>query len=469
MGVKIKINGRELETEQGKTVLQVALEAGIYIPHYCYHPQLSIKGSCRMCLVYIEKRPKLEIACNTRVEEGMVVETETEEVKKARQAVLEFMLKNHPVDCPICDKAGECLLQDYYMIYDRMQSRLDARDGKVKKGKRISMGPTLVLDQERCIMCQRCIRFMREVARNECLTDARRGEQTIIVTFPGEVVDDPYSLCLTDICPVGAWTSKDFRFKKRVWFLTKSPSICPFCARGCNIFIDHENQVVYRIRPRENQAVNQSWDCDEGRLAYKALNDNRLSRALLKEGSELKEVNIEVGLSSGVKILGEHKKRILGIISASASLEEADAFKKLIQGVGGEVAVHKRKPGKDDFLLKRADRDSNLRGFQQLGIDQPVREDIVKSELLVVLESLYSEPVDGTSGKKMVVLSPKRGEMVEKAILSLPIAAYAETEGSFVNFEGITQKFYPALGLKGDAKPGVWVIKELAKRLGVEI
>lgn len=469
MSVKIKINGREIEAEEGKTILQTALANGIYIPHFCYHPYLSIKGSCRMCLVWIEKRPKLEIACNTVVQEGMVIETENEEVKEARRAVLEFNLKNHPVDCPICDKAGECTLQDFYMAYDFQPSRLSEKDQKVKKGKRIPMGPTLLLDQERCVMCHRCIRFMREVAKNECITDARRGDRTVITTFPGEIIEDPYSLNLVDICPVGAWTSKNFRFKKRVWFLTKSPSICPVCARGCNIFIDHENEIVYRIRPRENPEVNQSWICDEGRLAYSALNENRLARSLVRNGDELKELSLESALSYAGKLLEEHRGKILGIISASASLEEAEVFKKLLQALGGEVVAHQRKPAKDDFLLKRAERDSNLKGLLQIGIDRQVGQDIVKAELLLVLESLYSERIEGVKGKKMVVLSPKRSEMVEDSLLALPIGAYAEIEGTFVNFEGKAQKFYPALGLKGDAKAGVRIIQELAKRMGLEI
>jgi len=469
MAIKIKINGREIETEAGKTVLQAALSAGIYIPHYCYHPRLSIKGSCRMCLVYVEKRPKLEIACNTVVQEGMAVETGNEEVEKARQAVLEFMLKNHPVDCPICDKAGECQLQDYYMQYDAEPSRLCLLDQKVKKGKRIPMGPTLVLDQERCIMCHRCIRFMIEVANNECITDARRSDRTVISSFPGEMVDDPYSLNLTDICPVGAWTSKDFRFKKRVWLLTKSPSICPFCSRGCNIFIDHEKGMVFRLRPRENEDVNKSWLCDEGRLAYPAINQNRLLRALSRNGGTLQEISVESALSYSAKLIGDHQGKILGMVSASASLEEAESFKKLIQAAGGEVACHRRKEGRDDFLLRRADRDANLKGLQKLGIDRPVGEGIVKAELLVVLESLFSEPVNGVLGKKMIAISPKRSELVEGALVALPIAAYSEAEGSFINFAGKAQKFYPALPLKGDAKPGVWMIKALAKKLGREI
>ncbi len=469
MSMKLKINGREIEAEPGKTVLQVALAAGIYIPHYCYHPRLTIKGSCRMCLVQIEKMPKLQISCATTVAEGMVVTTDNPEVKKAQQATLEFMLKNHPVDCPICDKAGECTLQDYYMAYDAAASRLDPKDKKVRKGKRAPMGETLVLDQERCVMCHRCIRFMAEVAQNECLTDARRTDRTLITTFPGEVVNDPYSLNLTDICPVGAWTGKDFRFRKRVWLLTKCPSICPFCARGCNTFLDHEKGTAYRLRPRENDAVNKSWLCDEGRLAYRAINENRLDRALIREGGGLKELSVEAALSQAVRLIRDFHGKVLGAVSASASLEEAESFKKLLAGLGAEVVCFRRREGKDDFLLRKADRDSNRNGMAKLGIDRPVGDAIVKAELVIALESLYSEGIAGAAGRKMVALSPKRSELVESATIALPISAYAESEGTYINSQGMAQKFYPAMRLKEDAQPGAKMIRELGKKLGVEI
>jgi NADH-quinone oxidoreductase subunit G len=469
MAVKIKINGRELSVEPGRTVLQAALDAGIYIPHFCYHPKLKVRGSCRMCLVHIEKTPKLQISCATTVAEGMVVETDNDEVRKARQAVIEFMLKNHPVDCPVCDKAGECTLQNYYMEYDQAASRLSKHDKKVKKGKRLAMGKTLVLDQERCVVCHRCIRFMREVAKNDCLTDARRGDRTVITTFPGEPVDNPYSLNLADICPVGAWTSKDFRFKKRVWFLTASPSVCPFCARGCNIFIDHEKGAVWRIRPRENDQVNQCWICDEGRLAYKAINDKRLTKAFEREGGGRKEVSMGAAVSAAARLLSESRGKILGIISASATLEEAELFKKLVKALDGVVGYERRKEGQDDAFLKRADRDANLKGISGLGIDRLAGEGIVNAELLLVLESLYSEPVNGASGKKSVVLSPKLSELAETASVGIPVAGYPEHSGTFVNFEGKAQKFEAALELKGDARPGAWVLRELAKKLGLEI
>lgn len=466
--VKIRIDGQELAVEQGKTVLEAALDAGIYIPHFCYHKHLPIRGSCRMCLVWIEKTPKLQAACSTPVAEGMAVETGNDEVKKARQSVLEFMLKNHPVDCPVCDKAGECALQDYYMDYDARESRLSYRDKKVKKGKRLAMGPTLVLDQERCILCHRCIRFMRDLAGNECLTDARRADRTVITAFPGEQVIDPYSLNLTDICPVGAWTARHFRFKKRVWLLTGSPSVCTACARGCNVFLDHEKNIVYRMRPRES-VVNRTWLCDEGRLCFQAINGNRLTRALLREQGALKEISPAAALDEAARMLSGHKGKVLGLVSASVSSGNAELFARLIKGLGGRAAYYCRKSGKDDSFLRRADRDCNLKGVSGVGIEELAGRNVVKFELVVLLESLLSEPVAGAAGKKMIALSPNRSEMVEGATLSLPIASYAESAGVFVNFEGVRQEFGPALALEGDSKPARWALSELARRLGVEI
>src|SRR4030042_4019723 len=222
---KVTINGQEFEVAAGKTVLQAALDNSIFIPHFCYHPHLPISGCCRMCLVEIEGMPKQQIACATNVAEEMKVHTETPAVIQSRRAVMEFTLKNHPIDCPICDKAGEGILQDFYMRFDGKPSRLSPEDAKIHKGKALILGPTLVLDQERCILCDRCVRFMLEVAQDECLTFAQRHDRSVITTFPGLEINTPYSLCLTDICPVGAWTSRDFRFQKRVWFLKRGPSI----------------------------------------------------------------------------------------------------------------------------------------------------------------------------------------------------------------------------------------------------
>ena len=237
--VTATVDGKEVVVKPGTTVIEAAKSVGIEIPYYCYHKRLSIAANCRMCLVEMSNAPmgKLMPACQMPVGEGVTVKTDTPRVKEQQRAVLEFILLNHPVDCSICDQAGECKLQDYYMKYDRQPSRLDVP--KVQKGKRVQLGPTVTLDQERCILCTRCVRFMREVAKAPQLGVAERGNESFITTFPGQPLDSKYSGNVVDICPVGALTSTDFRFRGRVWFMSSARSVCTGCARGCNTFLDY--------------------------------------------------------------------------------------------------------------------------------------------------------------------------------------------------------------------------------------
>jgi NADH-quinone oxidoreductase subunit G len=268
---KLTIDGKVIEVKEGTTVFEAARQNEIPIPHFCYHPKLSIAGNCRMCLVQIEKQPKPAISCNTVAMEGMVVNTKTPEVKALQKNVLEFILINHPIDCPVCDQAGECRLQEYYMDYTMTDSDFD--EEKVKKPKKVDLGPLVMLDDERCILCSRCIRFCDEITKTGELCFINRGDQSTLATFPGKQLDNKYSLNTVDICPVGALTSKPFRFKKRVWFLKSVPSICTGCATGCNIFIDHDDGTVWRYKTRDNEAVNQCWTCDEGRMSYPFINE----------------------------------------------------------------------------------------------------------------------------------------------------------------------------------------------------
>src|SRR5262245_46773442 len=267
----VTIDGRQVEFQPGQTIIRAALAVGIEIPYYCWHPRLSVAANCRMCLVEVEKAPKLLPACEAVCREGMVVQTKSQKVLEARSSVMEFLLINHPIDCPICDQAGECKLQDYYMKHDKSGTRFD--ETKVPKKKAVTLGPTVVLDEERCINCTRCVRFMSEVRHNPQLGQFDRGDRAIIGVFPGQPLDDPYSANVADICPVGALTNLDFRFKCRSWFLTKTDSICPGCARGCNIHADHYQNELQRLRPRDNDHVNQSWMCDAGRDSYKRVHD----------------------------------------------------------------------------------------------------------------------------------------------------------------------------------------------------
>src|SRR5690242_1182289 len=307
--IKVKVDGHELEVPKttpdpisGKplatTMIQACALANVDVPHYCYHPRLPVSGNCRMCLVEfgtpamgpdrkpilnpdgtakIAKSPRPAIACATPISPGMEIYTSTPSVKAMREGVLEFLLINHPLDCPICDQAGECKLQEYSVDYGQSASRFV--EPKVHKPKTVDLGPRIVLDDERCILCTRCIRFTKDIVGDDALGIVNRGSFNTLTAYPGKVFDNNYTLNTVDICPVGALTSKDFRFKMRVWFLKETKSVCTSCATGCNIIIGSREEKIYRYEPRENDAVNSTWMCDAGRLNYKWINrEDRLTQ-----------------------------------------------------------------------------------------------------------------------------------------------------------------------------------------------
>jgi len=460
---KIKINGRELEVAEGITILEAALSNGIYIPHFCYHPHLAISGNCRMCLVDVKPGPpKLSISCATTVAEGMEIETENEKVRAARAAVMEFILKNHPLDCPICDQAGECVLHEYYMKYDLRPSRLLSPEDKVKKQKRRRLGKHVVLDSERCILCTRCIRFVRNVSGDESLAMVKRSDKMEITTFPGKTVDNPYSLCLTDVCPVGAWTSADFRFKQRVWFLQPSASICPHCSRGCNIWIDHRSEEAFRIRPRVNVQVNEAWACDEGRLNYHLINDDRLTVPRVNNGSGQKEASWKEALKAAGELMAEAGENLFVIVSASLSLEEGKALLSLQEILGAKVMLNTGTPGWEDNLLRQSDRNANTKGLTDLGIAEPLDTGIDESAVVVLFETLGSAPLPEGLPAPAVVISPSVTPAVKAAKVALPAASYAETAGTVVNSMGLSQSYAPALKPKGQALSHSEIIGKLA-------
>jgi len=483
----LEIDGQQVTVDDGLNLIQAAEHLGIEIPHYCFHPGLPVAGNCRMCLVEVEKMPKLQIACNTRVGEGMVVRTRSERVKRAQAAVLEFLLVNHPIDCPICDQAGECKLQDYYMDYDRQPSRVPLQ-AKVKKGKAIEIGPMVMLDQERCILCTRCTRFLDEVTKTGELGVFERGNHCMIDLFPGRRLDNPYSGNVVDICPVGALTSKDFRFRSRVWYLEATRSVCPTCATGCNIDIHHRRGEMFRFRPRYNAEVNKYWICDEGRLSYKNFQgEGRLLHALVRDGEQwrrsptaaaahrvadrLREIAAEFGAAA-----------VRGVVSAQATCEEAFLFERLIREVvGGQVTGFSWSPPDayhDDFLID-ADRNPNSSGLRELALAidgvEPLLADIsagrVRALVLLradlslaagdrVLQAL-AERVDFC-----VVIDSHHGAVTETADVVLPIATFAETDGTFVNRERRVQRTRKAFASPGDAVDGWQLLSDLLSYTG---
>jgi NADH-quinone oxidoreductase subunit G len=482
--VTATVDGREVVVKPGTTVIEAAKSVGVEIPYYCYHKRLSIAANCRMCLVEMSNAPmgKLMPACQMPVAEGVTVKTDTPRVKDQQRAVLEFLLLNHPVDCSICDQAGECKLQDYYMKFDRQPSRLDHR--KVQKGKRVQLGPAVVLDQERCILCTRCVRFMREVAKAPQLGVAERGNESFITTFPGQPLDSPYAGNVVDICPVGALTSADFRFRGRVWFMSSARSICTGCARGCNTFLDYLNDVTYRYRPRENDAVNQEWMCDHGRLTYKGLNQGRVLAAREGRGPQGAAVARAAAVEKAARALERHAKAgTLGVLlSPVASLEDLLAAATVAKDALGvrEVFVGGRPDGWHDDFLKRADENPDRKGLelvaQALGLAVRPFADLgteVSGGKIRGVWAVGAETPDPVAtvriqgAEDLVVQATNDGPLAQHATILLPAAPHSEADGTFVNFEGRAQRFELAYFPRGEARPHWSLAQDLGKELGL--
>ena len=313
----LEINGQTIEVDSGSSVLQAAEQLDIHVPRYCYHPGLSIAGSCRMCMVEIEKMPKLAISCYTPAQDGMKVSTDSERVKHARKSMLEFLLVNHPLDCPVCDQSGECDLQDYYMEVGQHDSRF--LEDKIKRKKAVPIGPHVILDQERCVLCTRCTRFCDEVSGSNELGVFNRGNRSVIDLAPAKTLDNPYSGNVIDICPVGALTEREFRFQCRVWYLSTQESICNGCARGCNINIHYNTSRSYkaggkrvqRLKPRFNPHVNRWWMCDEGRFGYEFIDQDRIEFPQLRAVSgELKNSDWDQVLQEVFHRLEDHSGEV---------------------------------------------------------------------------------------------------------------------------------------------------------------
>ncbi|HPI36896.1 MAG TPA: molybdopterin-dependent oxidoreductase [Ignavibacteriaceae bacterium] len=460
---KIIIDGKELEFKQGQTIIQVALENGIDIPHFCWHPSLSVSGNCRVCLVEVEKMPKLVIACSTLAAEGMVVHTVSEKAIAARNAVMEFILINHPLDCPICDEAGECKLQDYAYQHSVGESRFT--EEKMHKDKRVPLGPYVMFDGERCISCSRCIRFCDEIAGETQLTFVKRGDRVTIETFPGKQLDNPYSLNVTDICPVGALTNRDFRFKSRVWDMSSTKSICTGCSRGCNIEIWVRSNEIFRLTPRFNPSVNSYWMCDYGRIeTFKNVNAvDRVNGPHIKREGELTRVGWDEAFAYSVSELkGFNKDEVAFIASSFSTCEDnylLSRFAKSVLGTKNIAVPEHIIPGSGDNILIREEKSPNYYGAVLTGLIDKNSKDIntilqkiedgkikalyVVEENIVALYPEYKSAFDKL--ELLVVHSTNRNETTALADILFPASAYAEKNGTWINFEGRIQRIRPAV------------------------
>ncbi len=461
---KFVLNGKEIEFKPGQTIIEAAKEHGIIIPHFCWHPSLSVSGNCRVCLVEVEKMPKLVIACSTLAAEGMIVHTESEKTIEARNAVMEFLLINHPLDCPICDEAGECKLQDYAYQHGVGESRFI--EEKVHKDKRVQLGPYVMFDAERCISCSRCIRFCEEIAKDPELTFVQRGDRVTIVTYPGEQMDNPYSLNTTDICPVGALTNRDFRFKARVWEMSTTKSICTGCSRGCNIEIWVRNNEILRLTPRFNADVNSYWMCDHGRInTFKSVNaDDRVDGPHVRREGKLVKAGWDEAYSAAIfELKSFSKDEIAFLASPFASCEDNFMLAKFARSVVGSRKVgflRKEDTSFGDDILKRNDITPNRLGVELIldsylkptldfnGILEAINSGKIKA-LFIMEEDLAANnsEFENILAKLdlLIVCAVKFTKTTALADVVFPAAAYAEKNGTIINFEGIIQRLKPAV------------------------
>jgi len=484
---KVTIDDVEYEAKDGQTIIEVADEHGINIPRFCYHPGLTVAGNCRICLVEVEKAPKPMIACGTPVMDGMVVKTQSKLARWARQGVMEFLLLNHPLDCPICDKAGECMLQWYSVEHGPGRSRLV--EEKNHFAKRLDIGEHIILDQERCILCSRCVRFCDEITGTSELGIFQRGSHTVLNVVPGKRLDNQYSGCVTDVCPVGALTLKEFRFGARVWFLEDTATVCPGCSRGCNVNVSVRDNEIARLMPRTNTDVNDYWMCDTGRLIYQELTEHsRLEAPQVRDAGTWQRVPWDRAAGQAWKMLHETAERyghgaVAVVASARATNEEIYLLRGLMHDLdAAEIAFPEHVQGEDDGILLNADRTPNRRGAEVLCGDEAVegsalqriragieggqvRALLVLDEDLPALEGWADVPLERLDA--LVVMGTfELPQLLERAQVALPLAVWAETDGTFVNFQGRVQRLRAAVRAAGEARPGWRVLADLRALAG---
>jgi NADH-quinone oxidoreductase subunit G len=481
--VTLTIDGRSVTVPKGTTILTAAEQLGTRVPHYCYHAGLSAPAMCRLCLVEVEKAPKLQPACVTTVAEGQVVHTQSDKSLSMRQGVLEFYLQNHPLDCPICDQSGECKLQDYAHAEGRFH-------GRGKEPKRVfgrdDFGGDVLFYGDRCVMCTRCVRFMNEVEQDPRLTVVERGDRSIIDTFFDEGLEGThFHGNIVDICPVGALLSKDFLFKQRAWDLDHTPSVCPSCSQGCNVELHTRDNLVQRIRPRLNLDVNAHWMCDYGRLSYEWINrGDRIEVPLVRAEQGVRATGWREALAAVLDRVDAGP--VKAVVSARLSNEDLGAVRALVDQLGGGEIVYRSERAPDEVplkgfpkLVRRRDLAPNVNGAQLLGMKRVGADDATGGldgfaghggVILVVGDDLADQPESfGESAALYVFMGTHPSAAAAHAHFVLPLTTFAEQEGTFTNHENRVQRFWPALEAPGAARPA-WLVlgAMLADRTGGE-
>jgi NADH-quinone oxidoreductase subunit G len=502
---KVTINGQVYEAEKGRTIIQVADDVGVEIPRYCYHPDIGIEGSCRMCLVEVKGFPKLVPACATPIADKMELRTDTERIHQAVRYAMEFLLLHHPIDCPVCDQSGECWLQDYYMAHAGHDSRYPLGQ-KTRRKKAFNLGPLVKLDQERCILCTRCVRFTRNVTKTNEIQVFNRGHNAEIGIFEDKPLNNAYSANVVDVCPVGALTNADFRFKVRVWFLKGTNAVCGGCSTGCNMRIDHSARAVgggipgytatdgkiYRTVGRRNVEVNKSWLCDEGRLSFHTLERwPRLRHAGIggaqRQVAELLPL-IHEKFEAMRKQYGDDA--VAGLASATNTNEALFLMKKYFRGrvdfrIGKEVELYQQR---EDDILRRLDKHPNTHGAIDIGLNGPLnglrglRELAENKTIRAMWISFHPQLVGEDSSETLaelarliraleysVVSTTHDWEWVQTASAVVPMAAWPEAMGTFTNYAGRVQLNNRAVMPPGEAQPLDVLMAELLEHSGVQV
>jgi len=488
----VLFDGKPVEVPKHLNLIDAAKLASIDIPHFCYHPRLSVVGQCRMCLVEIEGSPKIQAACTTPLKDGLSVKTTTEKVRNSRAANMEFLLINHPLDCPICDQAGECTLQDNSFGYGQQLSHYDESKRQYPGFGRTMIGPHVIADMTRCIQCTRCIRFCQEIAGTGELTFLDRGGRTLVWTHDGKPLANDWSACAADVCPVCALTTREFRFRSRVWYLDKTPSVCPGCNVGCNNSIESREDVVYRFLPRVNPAVNDYWLCDYGRFLSESLNTREIEKATLREAGDLRDIAVPEAIEHvrreirrTVETTGPSGLFLLG----SAHLSNEENF--LLRTLADHLACPNRDVSVDTSRVRRmksqkewiegSDAAANFRGARDMGVSPAaggygladVLSGKAQPEVIFVADAGFSAIAD--DAKKVEILRRARflavcartaNALTRAADVVLPAASLAEKEGTFTNVQGRVQKFERAFLPRPPARPHWELLLLLSIALG---
>jgi NADH-quinone oxidoreductase subunit G len=474
--VTLTIEGATVSVPRGTTILEAAKRAGVLIPHYCYHPGLPIAGVCRMCLVQIEGQPKLQIACATTVAEGQVVNVFAPQAVEARKGVLEFLLINHPLDCPICDQAGECELQDYVFREGRPTTRYTPTYAK-RFNPVEDFGPDVLYVANRCILCTRCVRFMEHAAAEPILNVSERGDRAYIGVHPDRQLDHPWAGNVVDLCPVGSLLSKDFLHKARAWELDKAASVCTGCAQGCNVALETRQGTVVRVRPRVNPDVNRYFMCDHGRLDYRWMNrGDRIEAPLVRRDGALAATDWDEALRQASEAVAGTGGTVLVLASAGASTEALFLARKVAGDAFRGAFRVTRVPGEAPLagvpgLALREERAPNVRGATTLGyaedFDEAVADAGHAAAVIVVGEALERVPEAALAkAPALLYLGTTLPDAARAARVVLPVTNVAEEHGTFVNRDGRVQRYQQARGGPGMARPAWWVLGALLAELG---